>query len=237
MAFASTGDNTAGGSGTSASITHSLTINDGDLVVFMVHSNHNSTVPSVDAGGATWTTALAEKPTSETCHHALAWKVAGGSEPSSYSWSVGNADWRVIIKVFSAAAAAVVDTAINSHRQASANDHFNCGAPDGEAASEDAVSIVTGGKDNRGSGSATTVDNGFTGGVGSHSNQSFSAAHKIWTGGGSADIGVTTISGSTLSDNCFSMHISFIESGGAATNPKGPLGMPLHGPFAGPIGP
>lgn len=35
----------------------------------------------------------------------------------------------------------------------------------------------------------------------------------------------------------FGVHMFFTENAAGAANPKGPLGHPLHGPFAGPVGP
>lgn len=58
-----------------------------------------------------------------------------------------------------------------------------------------------------------------------------SAGFGAWTGG-PWPATLTSDDESSI----FSIYVTYTAAGGAAT-PKGPLGLPLHGPLAGPIGP
>ena len=213
MAFTYTGGNTAGGTGTSASITHGLTINAGDLVSMYVDAN-STTAMSADAAGSAWTEAVDEIPSGETARQGLWWKIAGASEPSSYSVTIGSGGWRIIVKVFSSDNPAEVDAAATTHRQGSKSTSLVCGAVNGAVISDNALSLVFGGKDNRASSNTyTTADNSYTGVVADHNNQDAGSCHRIY-GAGTTFSGDVTISATAVNDNTYSAHISFVEGAG-----------------------
>lgn len=222
-AFAYTGGATNGGNSSTASVTHGQTINSGDLVVAYVHSNSTTAVSPEDTWDAEEVDA---QPAGDTARHALYWKIASGSEPSSYSWTVGNAQWRVIVKVFTSDTDAEVDAAATTGSYLDLGGDLDIEAIDGEVISDGAVSLVFGGKDNRNAtGEAyTTADNSYTGVLGDSGDQVTGGAHRIYVTG-------TTFSGNVvldvadgndnLVDDVHSVHISFVESaaGGASNHP------------------
>lgn len=206
----------AASSGTSASVTHGLTINAGDLVVAYVNSNSTDSVsPDADAGG-TWTTRINETPSGETCRQGLFSKIANASEPSSYSVTVGNANWELIVKVFRPSAGTpTVDAAATSAITPNNVHPIPINAIDGAVISDGAVSIVFGGKDNR-SGTNTsfsTADNSYVGVIGNTEFQEAAGAHRIYTTGQTFSGQVTIDAASnSQTDKCYSVHISFVES-------------------------
>ncbi len=238
MAFGYTGDAEAGGSGTSASVTHGLTINAGDLVCFYVNSNHNSSAPSVDAdAGASWTEEWSEAISGQTAHHAFAWKIANGSEPSSYAWSTGNAAWRVLIKVFTSATDAEVDVAAatDNENASGAQLFLECEAQSGAAISNGAVSIIVGGKDVRTSArDYDTADNSYVSVIGDREDQCCAMAHRIWTTGtGPAVVKIDNTEGDDeVDDTTYSGHISFVESSAGVTLTADPGALILSGATA-----
>lgn len=72
-------------SGTSVTVTHGLTINADDVIVAICHGN-NAT-PSWTASG--FTNAFEEtNPSIDTSAYAIFYKVAGGSEPTTYTFNL-----------------------------------------------------------------------------------------------------------------------------------------------------
>lgn len=89
----------AASSGTAVSVTHGLTINSGDLVLAVVHCNDTGQSIADNNSGYSFTE-MAESGAS-TFTRAVYWREAGGSEPSSYAWTIGSSDrWSVIVAVF-----------------------------------------------------------------------------------------------------------------------------------------
>ena len=246
MTFGYTGGATNGANtGTSASVTHSQTINSGDLVVFYLNSDYVSSAPTIDSdSGGSWNTGVVEALSGgETGYHAFWWKIANGSEPSAYSATQGGSDqWRVVCHVFTSATDAEVDTAINTHLQTSSYNDLRCGAANSETINDNVLSVICGGKDNRvGSEDYTTGDNSYTGVIGNTGSQMTAVGYRIYTTGHtspfSGDIALSTTDGiDGRTDKTYSMHITFAESAAGGANPKGPLGMPLYVPFRGPLG-
>jgi len=226
VAFTYVGGATNGGDpSSSVSVTHGLTINSGDLVVAYANVNGPQTV-SIDSGGASWTEALNATVGGETARHALWWKVADGSEPSSYSITLGASDSsRLVVKVFRPGSGTPeVDAAVNAPaRTGSAYRDMVCNAVDGEIISNDAVSVVFGGKDRRVSGGETytVADNSYTGAVGNVSDQMAAGAHRIYTTGTtfSGDVRIETADGNDGgNDAVYSVHISFVEGASSGTD-------------------
>jgi len=102
-AISNTGSNTASGTGTTASITHGLTINSGDVVVAVIHANSGAQI--TDNNGATPFVETFEEDTAATAadgRYMFAYRVSAGSEPSSYSWTLdASVTWTIIVRVFS----------------------------------------------------------------------------------------------------------------------------------------
>lgn len=216
-----TGGARAGGTSTSASVTHGQTINSGDLVVAYVNSNSTDAI-SADAGGVSFTEEVDETPAGDTARHAFYWKIAGASEPSSYSFTVGSAQWQVIVKVFAADDTIVEDAAAVSSRYATLSQSIVIDAIDGETISDGAVSIVAGGHDNRTPSiffdDATPTD--YVGELGKADDQSAGMAHKIYTTGatfsGNVDIAPNNFSNN---DSTHNVHMSFVEFTGSSDTP------------------
>lgn len=206
-----------GGNDTTPTITHGLTINEGDIVVAYV--NHNSDSGSiVDAGSNGWTNPVNEIPTSETARHSLWWKEAGASEPSSYSWTITSSQWKVLIKVFRPGTGNeyVIDAAAVSDITVADTTTLVCSAVNGETVADDSVSVVFGGKDNRYGGaeeSYTTADNSYVSPIGTNHDQASGGAHRFFTTGTTInfDVTINTADGDNLSDVTYSVHISFKE--------------------------
>ncbi len=87
--------------GTSLSVTHGLTINEDDVVIAMMHQNTALETFSDDNGIYPFTEAYADDG-EDTHHYAIYYRVAGASEPATYSFSTTrDDDWSLIIRVFS----------------------------------------------------------------------------------------------------------------------------------------
>lgn len=198
-----------------ASVTHGLTISKGDLVVAYINRNDSIAI-SNDAGGSAWTEAMQETPpTGETCSHALFWKIAGVSEPATYTWSLNGSDsHQVLLKVFSSARDAVVDAAAATSVTTVNSSLLTISAIDGQIISDNAVSLVFGGKDRDSSaglwGSAT---DSYTDEIGNLEGRYTGGAHRIYTAGQtfSGDVTMQAAGGSSY-DKTYSVHISFVES-------------------------
>ena len=183
------------------------------MIVAYINCNNTGAI-SNDAGGEPWTNPINEQPSGETARHALFWKLAGASEPSSYSWTLpSSTNFQVLLKVFSTTNPVELDAAANSAKDASATNDMTIEAIDGAVISDNALSVVFGGKDTRAVGGTWAVaDNSYVGVIGSTEDQDAAGAHRIYTTG-------TTFSGPVLItdpgpspiDATYSVHISFIE--------------------------
>jgi hypothetical protein len=197
-------------------ITHGITINAGDLVVAYVNANHEGSISADEAG---WTEAVNERPDiSETCRQGLYWKVAGVSEPDTYNWTTGGNDWRIILKVFSVTGTPTVDLAAVTNYESGSVDVIECLAPVGRSINAGSLSIVAGGKDNRfGNNAITTATDSYVNAVGNFDNQVTGMAHRIYA---TADTGAQVDLGpGALADASYSVHITFVISGGPVLAP------------------
>ena len=222
MAFGFTGNARNDGDSAAASVTHGLTINSGDLVVAYVNTNGTGTTTADSDSGAGWTEELNEIPSGETARQVIYSRIANGSEPSAYAWTLGSSTlWHVIIKVFTSATDAIEDSAAASHIQGSNSNDVLAGAADGAVISDDALSVIFGGKDTSSTTEAYTVaDNSYTGVVGDRPGRISAGAHRIYTTGltFSGDIRIETADGNDgKSDKVYSIHMSFVESVGGPT--------------------
>ena len=189
MTFAYTGGDTDGvSSGTSVTVTHNQSISSGDLVVAYVNTNDTTEI-TADAGGATFTRAIDETPSSETAHHAFFWKIAGVSEPSTYTFSWTNsASARGIVQVFlTSATDAAQDLAAASDRNSGPLFDIAVGTAEGRTVADNSLSVIFGGKDNRndtaGGELYTSTTESFLGPVGHTDNEMCAGAYKIFVTG------------------------------------------------------
>lgn len=236
MAFTYVNGVTAeGNSSTIDTGVHGISITAGDLVVAYIVSNDNTAIGPTGTIGAAWTESWDENPDAiESAYHAFYWKVAGGSEPTSYTWEpAGSNHWCVTMKVFDTAAdvGAVVD--VLSARVFSSVDTItdvDCEATNGETVAADSVSIAMGGKDNRTDANYGTADNSFVSCIGSSTNMYNAMSHKIRVSSETMnfDVDMDRTSGGDVTDYCFSGHVSFVEDsggGGGDPPPTGSLAM------------
>ncbi len=216
MAFGFRGQRTNGGTaGPTASVTHLLAISSNDLVVATVHSNGQNTAITPAAQGAAWQTADERSVSAETARFGLFWKVAGASEPATYNFTVASVgEWRVVLKVFTAASASVADSALNYQRRGQTSINLICDASNNKSVADNAVSIVVGAQDARDAvaNPITGVDNSYVSPVGDKASQVTAMAHRLWgTGGNDASITLTP-QDAFVEDNVYSYHMSWIES-------------------------
>lgn len=217
-----TGGTTNSGNSASASVTHGQTINAGDLVVAYVHSNSDGTAISPDQS---WDEEIGDVvPTGETCRHAIYWKIAG-SEPSSYSWTVGSAQWRVCIKVFTTGGGVPVKESSYVSDTGSAANNINVeNLSNVDPVSNNSLSVIGGGQDNRGIAEAyTQATSPFGNVIGDKSDQSTAMAHNVYATGTSIPTSVTfspTDSSDGLGDPSYGIHVSFVFQAGGPTLPE-----------------
>jgi len=96
-------------SGTAVSLTHGLTIQSGDIIVALVHANGSGTT-IVDNNGASSFTKRTEADSGATSHAAIFDRVAGGSEPSAYAFTLGSSQrWAIIVLQFRGVDASIYD--------------------------------------------------------------------------------------------------------------------------------
>ena len=204
---------------------------DGELVVIYIHSNQSTTEITHGGGeGTAFTRALHEvDPGDETATHAMFWKIAGASEPTdSYDFSTASQYWRIIMYVFSATGTIVVDSAAAAAISVTQQLYMNMTAQSGKTIATNAVSVVFGGKDTRetvegNSEAYTDADNSYTGVLGNNFQQVTAGAYRIWVTGGSGPTNIridTADDDDNKNDVTYSMHISFVESGGSTVNTK-----------------
>lgn len=224
------------GTGDSITITHGLTINSGDLVVIYCNKNSTTGDITIDAGGAAWTEEFEESvDPSESARHGLFWKEAGASEPSSYTVDLGELEEaRTIFMCFSGSSGWTVDSAYNNVLRTGSNNDIHCEASRSRTVSDDAVSLIFGGKDGRvGTAEAyTTCTDSYSNVVGNVTDQMTAGASRIFTTGktyGAAEdlIIETADQADGRSDVTYSTHISFLEGSGGGNLtvevPNGPV--------------
>jgi hypothetical protein len=96
MAISEIGSNTNTGNSNAPTITHGLTISADDLLVIILGHN-SSTGFGVGSSGFTLDH---EFVSNSAVHGGVFTKIAGGSEPSSYTLSSGTNDWTLLIRQF-----------------------------------------------------------------------------------------------------------------------------------------
>ena len=200
-----------------AQATHGQTIQSGDLVV--AYLNVNDRTGAITAGQSGWNLGSDFAPgpgPEESCRTQMVWRVAGVSEPATYTWSLGTSkEWGTCIKVFrpSGGTPAVDASATTDYGQGS-DANIDCGAANGVTVARNAVSIIAGGKDNRsGIGSYSSATQSYTGVLGNPgASQATGMAHRIYTAQ-TTIAGLVVISTDGISDLSFSTHMSWLAGG------------------------
>ena len=238
-------------SGTNANVDLAGAPSSGELVVMYVHAGGPQTITPDADGGAAWTLgANVENPGSETARHGMWWKIAGGSEPTNMSATLGGSDnWGICVTVASSDTNAEVDSATNSAISGSALQYLDVFALRSQVVANDAFSVIGAGKDNRSSSQAyTQSDNSYTNVKGDQPGQITAMASRVYgaaegkTWGATEDVRIDvadTADGSP--DLTFSMHMSFVESSGGGggrimSSLAGAGGLAGRGGIAGPGG-
>lgn len=99
MAISLVGTASADGSSTAVSVTHGLSIAEGDVIVAGVHVNADPTVS--DNNGAYAFTADYNRANPISSKYYVYHRVAGASEPSSYAWTLNSSQrWSVVVRVY-----------------------------------------------------------------------------------------------------------------------------------------
>ncbi len=225
MTWSYVGGSADSGNSSSASVTHGLTINSGDLVVAYLCLDGTADATADDAG---WTEAHSANATDETDRHKLYWREAGGSEPSSYSWDLGSSRrWQAHVRVYRGSGPPTVDLAANGADSPGNDDTVRCKAIDSRSVSAGAVSVVFGGKDNRNASAeayTAVLGNdlnplaGWGNVLGDTANQAAGSCDKIHSSGETlpSELRIATTDGDDgVIDDAYSIHMSFIEGAAA----------------------
>ena len=208
------GGETESGYSSTATITHGLTILEGDFVLAYVNRDNIADIENVTSGEA-WSRAKREQPIDETADHAVFHTVAGASFPATLNFQLSAAaDYQVIIKAFRSNNGKQIGLAsITSDTNQTPSTAFVMGAANGAVLPENHVSVIFGGKDRQDNTTpSNTVDNGYTGVVGTGTGRASVAAHKI------SNIAATITGPITVAntdnatpDDIYSMHVVLRE--------------------------
>ena len=139
-----TGSNTSIGSGATASIAHGLAINAGDVIVAMVHGNTSGLIISDNNGSYAFTERIEEDGGGGSSTYAIYDRVAGASEPASYSWDLSTPQaWSLQIRVFSGVdTASVWDVVPSTSTRTSAGSGTTATAPTMTTSTDGAMGII-----------------------------------------------------------------------------------------------
>ncbi len=189
-----TGSATNIGSSSAASITHGLTINADDVIVAMIHVNTDSTDVSDNNGAYAFTEQIDEPNGGTSSHYAIYSRVAGASEPASYSWNLGGSwAWSIQIRVFSGVDTATVwDVAPSTSTRSFAGSGTTATAPTMTTSTDGAMGIIAFFSDSLETFSNPT--NGYATEVEPASSRAQASYIRTW-----ASAGVTGTSSATLS--------------------------------------
>ena len=138
-----TGSATTSGNGTSVSITHGLTINANDVIIAMI--NANSTTQTISDNNDPYAfEEQIEETGGDTNTYAIYYRVAGASEPASYSWSLSSSQqWSIQIRVFSGVdTASVWDVAPSASTRSSSTTGTTATAPSMNVSNAGAMGIL-----------------------------------------------------------------------------------------------
>ena len=181
----SSGNATSFGSAGPAAITHGLTINSGDVVVALIAANTDGNTITDNNGANAFTQTIQENTPAagQTMRYAIYYRVAGPSEPASYSWTLGSPanDWSIVLRVFSGVdTASVWDVAPSvSTRTGSPADGTTATAPSMTTATPGAMGIVAFFSDGLGT-TYSAPTNGYSTLVQQGGGRSVASAVRTW---------------------------------------------------------
>jgi hypothetical protein len=143
-AISETGSATDVGGGTTASITHGQTIAANDVIVAMIHSNDAGNDVTDNNGAYAFAEEFEETNPGQTSSYAIYYRVAGASEPATYSWNINNdTEWSVQIRIFSGVdTASVWDVSPSVSTRSSAGSGTTATAPTMTTSNDGAMGII-----------------------------------------------------------------------------------------------
>lgn len=211
------------GTDTAVSVALTSAPSSGDLVVAFGNYNANTASETITPG-QTWDASGSVTPGSETTQHWWGYKVAGGSEPSTYTWTLsGGTNHQFHVAVFSASAGTpTLASGGNTFQKITVtpNDDIESTLPSSFGShATGALSILSAGVDNRnGTGfDYDGADDGFTAGIGTDygtsGTQAMGFAYQIWPSGGSVtgSTFITNAGGGAPDADVFSRYLVFQE--------------------------
>jgi len=202
------------GYSSTATITHGLTILEGDFVLAYINRNDVTPIGNVTTGQQ-WIKARDQQPDGETAWQAVYHTVAGDSFPAVLNFDLGAAaDYQVILKAFRPSAGKYIALGgVVLATNASKFTSFPMTASAGVVLPAKHASVIFGGKDRADNSTpSNTVDNGYTGVLGTGLGRASVAAHRLSNA-------PTTIAGNitvantdnATADNAYSAHVTLVE--------------------------
>jgi len=214
MTIVYVGGETESGYSSTATITHGLTILEGDFVLAYINRNDIVEIGNVTTGEP-WSKGKSEQPIDETANHAVYHTVAGASFPATLNFDLGAAaDYQVIVKAFrsnNGKQVGFVNSTTDTNQTPSTA--FVMGAANGAVLPENHASVIFGGKDRQDNTTpSNTVDNGYTDVVGTGTGRATVAAHKI-SNIAATITGPITVANTdnATADDIYSMHVVLRE--------------------------
>ena len=207
-----TGSATSIGNSSAASITHGLTINADDVIVAMIAGNLAGLNFSDDNGATPFTEQFEETNGGTSSSYAIYYRVAGASEPATYSWTLGSSTaWSLQISVFSGVDTSSVWDVAPSASTRSFDDTGTANpavAPTMTTSADGAMGIIAFFSDSTATFSSPT--NGYGTEVGPASSRAQASYIRIW-----ASAGATGTSSATMSaSNDWTAHQFALKPGG-----------------------
>ncbi len=216
MSILEIGNSKRNGTGGSLSLTHGLSISEGDVVVAYIHLNNSSTV--TDNNGANSFTKDAEFDFGGTGYSmAVFTRVAGSSEPPNYAFSYTTSSrWAIVIRVFSGVDTAnlwgVVPNAVTGSGATITSSNVS-------SLSDNSLALFAVGVDRSGNTTYSNVSNGFGSEFTENSTQSISTYTKAVDSG---SVGATEVTSSAASSWFASLGVLSPASGGSGGGNTGP---------------
>jgi hypothetical protein len=140
-----TGSNTnsSASNGDTATITHGLTINENDVIIAIVHRDNGADSISDNNGAYAFTESF-EEVSAAASRYAIYYRVAGASEPATYSWNLGRSEpWSVVLRVFSGVdTTSVWDITPSASTRATVADGTSVTAPSMTTTTDGAMGII-----------------------------------------------------------------------------------------------
>ncbi len=190
------------GTGTAISITHGLTINAGDAVVALVHTNGaNNTITDNNGANAFGSDFQENGASPATNRYGIFSRIAGASEPSSYAFTAASSGrWSIAIAVVPDIDATVWDVAPAAGTRATGSQlistSYNVTAPSIDIATAGAIGLLLSVDDHTSGACATVtaVGNSY-GGIDADYNQSAAVASRTFASTGATGTSTLTYTG------------------------------------------